>query len=100
MEIIPDKKNIPNEYSISQLNYIKDLIEKMNHYHQLKILKILNDDGVILNENQNGNYVNLTELDSSIMSKITNYVLYAQNQETILESGEKKMNEYKKLFSL
>ena len=51
-----------------RLSNIKNNIEKMSKKHQIDILRIFkNSSNVILNENSNGIFINLSELDISIL---------------------------------
>lgn len=87
------------EFTTSKLNYIRDTIELMNKYNQIEVLRILkNSEGVILNENKNGIYVNLTELDNSVLSELSDYILYTNNQEKFLSSREKEKEMYKEKY--
>ena len=96
-----EKTNIllgEEEYNVQQLNEIKETIENMSIYHQQCILKILYDSNVILNENKNGNYVNLTEIKPEILNKLSTYIHYVKTQEDIINSTENKKKEYKALL--
>ena len=52
-----------NNYSVSELNYIRESIENMNKFNQVEVLRIMNNHkDVILNENKYGVHINLSEL--------------------------------------
>ena len=52
-----------NNYSVSELNYLRESIENMNKFNQIEVLRIFNKDkDVILNENKYGIHINLSEL--------------------------------------
>ena len=58
MEAIVSTNDI-NNYSVSELNYLRESIEHMNKFNQIEILRILNRrKEVILNENKYGILVN------------------------------------------
>jgi len=60
---------------------IKERIELMNKHHQIEILRILKQNSdIVLNENSNGVFINLTDLDSSLIIKIKEYIRYVENQ--------------------
>ena len=60
-----------NNFSVSELNYIRESIENMNKFNQIEVLRILNGDkDVILNENKYGVHVNLTELNKNVIEVI------------------------------
>ncbi len=41
-------KNEINNFSISELNYIRDSIENMNKFNQIEVLRILNKHKVVI----------------------------------------------------
>ena len=43
MEITMSTNDV-NNFSVSELNYIRDSIEKMNKFNQIEVLRILNND--------------------------------------------------------
>ena len=72
-----------------RLQEIKENIEIMNKCYQVEILKILNNEPtVVISENNNGIFINLTDLDISIIDKLEKFIKYVreqQNQLTIVE---------------
>ena len=59
MEAIVSTNEI-NNYSVSELNYLRDYIENMNKFNQVEILRIMkNHKDVALNENKYGIHINL-----------------------------------------
>ena len=54
------------------------------------ILRIFNDNGVEINENKNGVFINLTYVDSSILDKVYKYLSYVSKQEDQLNEIEKE----------
>ena len=45
--------NSVNNFSVSELNYIRETIENMNKFNQIEVLRILNrHNDVTLNENK------------------------------------------------
>ena len=86
-------------FSIEKLELIKESIESMNKDHQIEILKLLNSDSnVTVSENNNGSFVNLTNLDIKILTKLEDYIEYVNKQQIHLSNIEDKkqniMNEY------
>ena len=66
MEISVSTNDI-NNYSISELNYIRESSENMNKFNQIEVLRILhNNKDVTLNENKYGVHVNISELKKEI----------------------------------
>ena len=88
-----------NNFSISELNYIRETIENMNKFNQIEVLRILNRHSqVILNENKYGIHINLTELDTDIINELNVYIKYVNTQEVTLNSIEQKKEDYKNTY--
>ena len=65
---------------------IKESIEKMSKYHQQEILEILkNFKNVILNENNNGVFINLSNLDNEVIYKLEDYISYFNTQQQYID---------------
>lgn len=72
-----------------EINNIKLKIENMNKHHQIEILRILKKDkNVVLNENNNGVFVNISYLDDITLDSIVKYIEYVDNQTVNIESIE------------
>lgn len=77
--------------NVSNLNNIKTVIEKMDKLHHIEILKILNDEkDIYINENNNGTFINLTELSKDTILKLQNYIDYFRQQQKHLINLEDK----------
>ena len=88
-----------NNCEILELIRIKERIECMSKKHQIDVLKILNNDQyVILNENNNGVFINLNELDINILNKLLEFISYVTNQETHLNSVETIKHDIEKTY--
>jgi ribosomal protein L30/L7E len=71
------------------LNLLKEQIEKLNKFHQIEILKLLkNDSSCTLNENKNGVFVNLTNVNADLINKLEKYLDYVVEQEKSLDDIE------------
>lgn len=71
---------------MTNLKVLKEKIEELSKFHQIEILRILqNAPSITLNENKNGIFVNLTNLDKTIVDKIEQYLLYVSKQESQLD---------------
>lgn len=87
-------KQIKNYFLIiimdsAEMNNIKKKIEDMNKHHQIEILRILKKDkNVVLNENNNGVFVNISYLDDTTLDSIVKYIEYVDNQTVNIESIE------------
>ena len=82
----------------ADLKQLKDRIEVLNQHHQIQILKIMTQFNVDLTENKNGSFINLTNVDDTIISKITDYLGYVDEQETQLNEVENQKTELTKQF--
>jgi hypothetical protein len=68
---------------------IKTQIEKMNHEQQVEVLRKLNDmNGVVLNENSNGTFINLTNMSEEQVCELEKYITYVHEQENHLDLVE------------
>ena len=71
------------------LSKLKDRIEHMDKYHQIEILRILhNFSSVKTNENNNGTFVNLTELSDDVITALEKYTDYVDEQQFQLKQIE------------
>ena len=85
--------------NISELESLKTEIEFLDKEHHITILKILKtDSNIILNENKNGVFVNLTELSKKTLDELKNYCLYVKSQEIKLENLENDQKELENNF--
>ena len=83
---------------VADLKQMKDRVEALNQHHQIQILKILTQCKVDLTENKNGSFINLTNVDDAVISKITDYLGYVDEQETQLNEVENQKTELTKQF--
>ena len=65
----------------SKLQNIKELIEDMNKCQQIEILKLLKNDSVTMSENNNGTFINLTDLSESTINKLLTYIEFVCTQQ-------------------
>jgi hypothetical protein len=98
MEVTVSTNDI-NNFSVSELNYIRDSIENMNKFNQVEVLRILdNDKDVTLNENKYGVHINLSELKKEVVDEIVLYIKYVTTQEINLHHIEKRKEDYKNIY--
>ncbi len=91
--------NETNDFSVSELNYIRETIENMNKFNQIEVLRILSKhSNAILNENKYGVHINLTELPKYIIDELTTYIKYVNTQELTLGNIEKQKEAYRNTF--
>jgi len=82
----------------TDLNRIKNDIETLNKVHQIEILRIMKSNDVILTENKNGVFINLTNLEPGIIDKLSTYLKYVSHQDAYLNKLESEKTVYKELF--
>ena len=81
------------------LDYIKGEVENLDKFHQLAILKILKShDKCSLNENNNGIFINLTNIKKEIIIQIEKYLDYVKTQEEQLINIEQQKEELSNTF--
>ena len=98
MEAILSKNDI-NNYSVSELNYLRESIENMNKFNQVEVLRILNKySNVTLNENKYGIHINLSELKKEVLDDLSIYVKYVVTQETSLNAIEQQKEDYRNTY--
>ena len=100
MEVTVSTNEI-NNYSVSELNYLRESIENMNKFNQVGILRIMcKFKDVTLNENKYGIHINLSDLSNNIFDELVAYINYVQVQETELNNIEKQKQDYKNSYFL
>ena len=91
--------NETNSFSVSELNYIRDTVEKMNKFNQIEVLRLFNKhNDVILNENNYGIYINLSGVSTDIINEINDYIKYVNNQENTLNTVEQQKEDYRNAY--
>ena len=80
-------------------NVLKDRIESMDKYHQIEILRILNKFTEIKkNENNNGTFINLTELSQEVIKELEKYTDYVDEQQKLLKKIENEKDKLEQTF--
>lgn len=70
---------------------LKNDIEILNKFHQIEILKIFNNfNSNMINENNNGIFINLLELPIDLYEKLNDYILYVNIQQKQINCIEKE----------
>jgi len=71
----------------------------MSKFHQIKVLELLSaNKELTINENKNGVFINLSDLDADTLNKLKQYVAYVDEQEKDLNKQEEKKNQFKETF--
>ena len=88
-----------NNFSVSELNYIRETIENMNKFNQIEVLRILSKhSNVTLNENKYGVHINLSDLSKEVIDELSTYIKYVTTQELTLNSIEKQKEDYRNTY--
>lgn len=84
---------------MTSLENLKNTIESFTKYHQIGILSILKQyNNIVINENNNGTFINLTELPPDIIAILEKYIGYVLEQKNHLESVEKEKERIEKTY--
>tara|TARA_B000000475_G_C15907769_1_gene411287 strand:+ start:290 stop:628 length:339 start_codon:yes stop_codon:yes gene_type:complete len=76
---------------MEKIQILKKEIELMSKYHQIEILRLCKEDNeVLINENNNGSFINLTDQKDKFINKLEVYVNYVIEQKKQLEIIEKE----------
>ena len=81
--------------NVENLKYLKDKIELLSKSYQIEVGRLLKKNNIIINENKNGVFINLSSLDVEIITQLENFLDYANNQELQLKTIEIKQEELK-----
>lgn len=74
--------------NVQDLNQLRKTIETLTKFHQIEILKRLKARNVVVSENTNGTFVNMSELDTSTLQELRVYIDYVESQEASLKNME------------
>lgn len=80
---------------MNNLKHLKDDIENLTSSQHIIIGKLLYDANINMFENKNGVFVNLTELDESVLNSIRDKLKDIQEQEKHFIDLENKKQAYK-----
>ena len=80
------------------LDKIRQKIETMNKENHIEIAKLLKEKNIKLTENNNGIFINLTNLSQDMVSLLLKYIKHIENQESILNIIENKKEELENKF--
>jgi hypothetical protein len=76
---------------IDNIISLKDKIEKLEKHHQIEILRILKQEkNITLNENNNGIFINISEINDQLFNNLNEYINYVENQKDNIDSVESK----------
>jgi hypothetical protein len=78
---------------------IKEKIEALSKHHQIEALRILSKNKtIIMNENNNGVFINLTEQDNNVMVQLEEFLNYVEVQQKHLHTIEDQQEQIEQEF--
>ena len=80
---------------MNSIKQLKDDIESLDASQQILIGKLLYEANINMFENKNGVFINLTELDDSILDTLKVKIQQIKEQETLFVDLELKKQAYK-----
>tara|TARA_B100001093_G_C26634268_1_gene930264 strand:- start:266 stop:580 length:315 start_codon:yes stop_codon:yes gene_type:complete len=83
---------------IEQLNKIKETLEIMTISQQIEVLKIFINNDIEISENNNGSFINLSNLSPVIINKLEEYIIFVSNQNENLIKIESEKRDIKEKF--
>jgi hypothetical protein len=90
---------IVEDFSVNKLNEVRSSIEKMNKFNQIEVLRILKKlSTTVLNENNYGIHINMTELPAEVIRELILYINYVNTQESTLHEFEKEKEACKNVY--
>lgn len=82
-----------------RLTKLKDKIESMNKSNHIEALYMISKNTSIkLTENNNGTFINLTDLDNNMIEKLEEFVQYVAKQNSVLDNIESKKEELENIY--
>ena len=74
-------------YSLNDKKVIMTRIQNLkNKKHYIHIYKIIKDNNVTYSQNINGIFINLTNIEDSILDKIIEYLNYVESRNSEIDS--------------
>lgn len=83
---------------MKDLILLRNIIEKMNIIHHVKIFEILTKKNIDFSENRNGIFFNMNKFDTSTIKEINTYINYVNIQENKLSETEKLKEDFHNEF--
>ena len=78
-----------------KLKNLQEKIELLSKFNQIEILKILNKNNVMINENKYGCHINLSEISNNVIQEMENYLQHVSTQELEFNQIEQQKQEFK-----
>ena len=99
MEFIETKEQQEITGRTDRLTKLKDKIELMDKSNHIEALYLISQNQSIkLTENNNGTFINLTDLDNNMIEKLEEFVQYVAKQNSDLNDIESKKDELENIY--
>ena len=99
MEFIETEEQQEITGRTDRLIKLKDKIELMNKSNHIEALYMISQNRSIkLTENNNGTFINLTDLDNNMIEKLEEFVQYVAKQNSDLNDIESKKDELENIY--
>ena len=84
---------------IQDLNKIKTKIELLDKKDQINILQLFKKhNNILLNENSNGTFINITDIDQLLYDELLKYISYIEMQKQYINKDEEKKNKLEETY--
>lgn len=83
---------------VDKLIFLRNAIEKLDAEKHNEIFKIFKKNNIEYSENNNGIFINLTEVNDTIIDEVETYIKYIEKQEKYISENETQKEEYAKLL--
>ena len=78
---------------IQDLNKLKTKIELLDKKDQINILQLFKKhNNILLNENSNGTFININDIDKLLYDELLKYISYIEMQKQYINKDEEKKN--------
>jgi len=78
---------------IQDLNKLKTKIELLDKKDQINVLQVFKKhNNILLNENSNGTFINITDIDKLLYDELLKYISYIEMQKQYINKDEEKKN--------
>lgn len=72
------------------LDKLRKKIENLSNQHHIEIAKIFKNNNIKLTENNNGIFIKLNNIPTTVIEQIKNYLLFISSQENLINIDENK----------
>lgn len=84
---------------VQDLNKLKSKIEILEKKDQINILQLFKKyNNILLNENSNGTFINITDIDKELYNELLKYISYIETQKLYINKDEDKKNKLEETY--